>query len=175
MRDETAAGGGGDLSRLIERALNLGVGGAVVIDPQTVVTAPWVRWKCRYGCGGYGVYRCCPPESPPPQETRAVLACYRRALLLHRVGEEAPNVLLSSLEREAFLSGFYKALALGSGRCRLCDPCTPDRCAHPALARPCLEGWGIDVYATARAHGFPCRVLRDRSETPNRYGLLLID
>ena len=34
---------------------------------------------------------------------------------------------------------------------------------------------GIDVYATVRANGYPIEVVRDRTEIPNRYGLILIE
>lgn len=38
-----------------------------------------------------------------------------------------------------------------------------------------MEACGIDVYATVRANGYPIQVVRDRTATPNRYGLLLIE
>ena len=38
-----------------------------------------------------------------------------------------------------------------------------------------MEACGIDVYATARANGYPIQVVRDRDEIPNRYGLVLIE
>jgi hypothetical protein len=38
-----------------------------------------------------------------------------------------------------------------------------------------MEACGIDVFATARANGFPIEVLTDRSCPENCYGLLLIE
>lgn len=45
---------GKDLSRYIDEARKVGATGAKVIHPASVITAPWVRWKCQFGCGGYG-------------------------------------------------------------------------------------------------------------------------
>ena len=35
---------------------------ALVIDPHTVVTAPWTTFKCQFGCEHFGKNHCCPPE-----------------------------------------------------------------------------------------------------------------
>ena len=37
---------------------------ALVIDPHTVVTAPWTTFKCQFGCENFGKNHCCPPEAP---------------------------------------------------------------------------------------------------------------
>ena len=162
--------------RFIQRACELGAIEAKLIDPGTVVVAPWVRLKCQYGCPHYNTRHCCPPYTPTPQETEEVLACYTLALLLHSQGMEvSPTEIVIELEREIFLSGYYKALGFGAGPCWLCKNCNPDECVRPLQARPAMEGCGIDVYATARANGFPIEVVRDRTEIPNRYGLVLIE
>jgi predicted metal-binding protein len=162
--------------KFVQRACELGAIEAKIIDPGSVVVAPWVRLKCQYGCPHYNTRHCCPPHTPTPQQTEEVLACYTRALLLHSQGMEvSPTEIVIELEREIFLSGYYKALGFGAGPCWLCVKCNPEECVHPLRARPAMEGCGIDVYATARANGFPIEVVRDRSEVPNRYGLILIE
>ena len=55
--------------RWVQRAVELGAAEAKVVSPATVVTAHWVRLKCQYGCGGYGLRLTCPPYSPTPQQT----------------------------------------------------------------------------------------------------------
>ena len=57
-----------DLEKYIERALAAGFNHATVIHPSTVVTAPWVRMKCLFGCP-YRHSHCCPPTTPTPEET----------------------------------------------------------------------------------------------------------
>ncbi len=161
--------------RLADRARQLGATEARIIDPASIITAPWVRLKCQYGCGAYGSNLCCPPHSPTPDETRRILACYQRALLVHCRPGASPGEIIVTLEREAFLSGFYRAFGMGSGPCRLCDECPLDRCIHPREARPSMEACGIDVYATVRGNDLPIEVVRDRTSDRNHYGVLLLD
>jgi len=159
----------------VRRACQLGAVSAKVIPAKSIVTAPWVRLKCQFGCGGYGSSLCCPPHSPRPEETGKVIACYGRALLIHCKGNVRPSKLIVKLEREIFLSGFYKALGFGAGPCRLCKECNLKECIRPDDARPSMEACGIDVFATARANGFPIEVVRDYSCEQNRYGVVLIE
>jgi len=164
------------ISFLEEKEKTLGVAGVGIISPKSVATAAWVRLKCRFGCARFNTSHCCPPNTPTPQQMREVLDCYTRAVLVHCKGETGVTAVVTELEREAFLNGFYKALGLGAGPCRLCKECNPaGNCMHPAKARPSMEACGIDVYATARANGFPIEVLKDQSCEPNRYGLVLVD
>jgi|GEM_PF-4491282 len=40
------------LDRYMNKALEMGITGARIIDPETVVVGNWVRLKCPYGCSG---------------------------------------------------------------------------------------------------------------------------
>ena len=164
-----------DLEVFIARARELGAVEAKLILAASVVTAPWVRFKCQFGCGGYNRSHCCPPNTPTPHETQEILSCYNRALLIRCASDEIPTRIATKLEREFFLAGYYKALGLGAGPCNLCEKCGPTRCSHPKETRPAMEACGIDVFATARANGYPIDVLVDRSCGENSYGLVLID
>ncbi len=161
--------------RFIKKAVELGAEEAKIIDAGTIITAPWVRLKCRFGCGGYNSSYCCPPNSPTPDETQAVLACYRKAILIHCKGHVSVTKIVVTLERIVFLSGYYKALAFGAGPCSLCKTCPDEGCRHPEKARPSMESCGIDVYATARSNGYPIVVVKDRKSDENYYGVVLID
>lgn len=141
-----------------------------------VFTAPWVRWKCQFGCGGYGSSLLCPPWSPKPEETRAVLDSYKRAILIHGDKDVDIRQLVTDLEREAFLSGFYKAFGFASGPCHLCKKCALDKgCRHSERARPAMEACGIDVFKTARRAVLPIDVVTDHDCGVNYYGLLLLE
>lgn len=164
-----------NLDRFVDRACELGAVEAKVISPSSIVTAPWVRLKCHFGCGGYGSSLCCPPNSPTPDETRKVVDCYGRAILIHCKRNGDAKKIVIELEREIFLSGFYKAFGLGDGPCRLCEKCNLEKCIHPRQARPSMEACGIDVYATARSNGFPIEVVTDRTCDQNYYGVILVD
>lgn len=166
-----------DIERLLRELVSDRIGGFKIIDPKEVVTAEWVRLKCQYGCDGYGLCLTCPPYSPEPSRTRKILDSYSVAALLWQPeGWQGLRKICSELERELFLRGYYKAFAMPSGPCELCDPCPLKYpCNHPELARPSMEACGIDVYATARRFGFPIEVVRDRTCKANYYGLILIE
>ena len=102
----------------VAAAQRLGAAEAKVIAADSVVTGHWVRLKCQYGCGGYGQRLTCPPHSPTPEETQAVLDEYKVAVLVHSPDDgdwRSIKHVVVELEREIFLAGFYKALAFGSG------------------------------------------------------------
>jgi predicted metal-binding protein len=170
------------LKPYLAMALKGGATDAVVIPPSQVVTAPWVRMKCQFGCAGFGRTLCCPPRTPTPEETRKVLDSYETALLVHlhwvkdygRVA--AFNEVIVDLERTLFLDGFYKAFAMGSGPCSRCGECDPaGQCRHSERARPSMEACGIDVYATARSVGLPIRVVKTHAQGRDMYGLVLVE
>jgi len=161
----------------VKHALKLGAREARLVSADTVATAHWVRMKCQYGCGGYGQCLTCPPCSPTPGQTAKALAGYGTALLIHGDDHTDVTAVAVAVERKAFLDGFYKAFAMGSGPCRLCSECVleEEKCRHPYDARPAMEACGIDVYQTARNNGFPIEVVKDRRCQQNYYGLVLIE
>ena len=172
----------GKLKPYIATALKEGVTNAIIIEPARVVTAPWVKLKCRFGCPGYAGCLCCPPYSPTFDEMRKILDSYRHAILLHRhvkKGWQAVNELNHSalkLERDLFLSGYYKAWATNCGPCEKCTDCdTSSTCKHLDTARPSMEACGIDVYATARYYNLPIDVVKTRGDKRDFYTMVLID
>ncbi len=169
------------VQKLLEEFLREFLAGKVrefaLCDPKEVVTGEWVRLKCQYGCDGYGMCLTCPPYSPEPSRTRVMLDGYRRAVLLWQP-ETWQNLrrICANLERALFLEGYYKALAMPSGPCELCEPCPREYpCRHPEVARPSMEACGIDVYATVRKMGFPIEVVRSLECKANYYGLVLVE
>ncbi|HOW83700.1 MAG TPA: DUF2284 domain-containing protein [Spirochaetota bacterium] len=162
-------------ARFVRKAHDLGAPEAKIIEASSIATAEWVRLKCQFGCSGYKSSYCCPPHSPTPEQTRRALDCYAKAILLHSPGLGKLSKIAVSLEREIFLAGYYKALALGSGPCSLCRTCPEEGCRHPEKARPSMEACGIDVYQTARNNGFPIEVVTDYDCTANYYAVVLIE
>jgi predicted metal-binding protein len=171
-----------ELKSYADVAVDQGIDNALIVETAKVFTAPWVRMKCQFGCPGYGRSPCCPPHTPTPEEMRKILDSYRYAILLHghsATGSEVRsklNDMVLKLERQLFLDGYYKSWALTSGKCRNCKKCAPSgRCVHPDKARPSMESCGIDVYRTGREHGLPIRVVKDRDQDQDYYGLVLVD
>jgi predicted metal-binding protein len=165
-----------DLRSFVDLALAWGAAETKVIRASTIRCAAWVRLKCQFGCGGYNKRLTCPPFTPTPEETARAIACYRRAILLHSDDNHVINKIVPRLEREIFLKGYFKALGLGSGPCRICDRCdTASRCKHPYTARPSMEACGIDVFTTVRDNGFGIHVVRKHREAGDYYGVILVD
>ncbi|HEX3030806.1 MAG TPA: DUF2284 domain-containing protein [Bacillota bacterium] len=162
------------LEFLRTRALELGAVGARIIDVQTVATGAWVVNKCHYGCKNYNKSSCCPPHTPSYKETQEILACYATGILVHCKDFREPTGIVTQLEAEAFMSGYYKAFALGSGPCLLCKECDAEVCRQPEKARPSMEACGIDVFATARTNGFEIQTLHNGECEQNSFGLVLL-
>src|SRR5512135_3687706 len=53
------------------------------VDPGEIVTAEWVRMKCRYGCVEYGHNAACPPNAPSVEECARFIGEYRRIVVFH--------------------------------------------------------------------------------------------
>jgi len=158
------------------------------IQPRSIITGHWIRAKCLYGCSRYGQKACCPPEVPSVAECTNFFREYKSGLFFHFAKKfKKPEMRFSwyrdmnrrvlDLEKEVFLSGFYKAFALPPATCSLCNRCQESKreCRQPLLSRPTLEGFCVDVYATAWKMGYPIQVLKDYGEEMNRFGLLLIE
>ena len=155
----------------LKTALEKGIDQAVVVETSRVVTAPWVRMKCQFGCSGFGVSLCCPPRTPTPDEMRKILDSYTFGILLHRQIKKGGK----DVERALFLDGYYKAWTLGSGPCGRCKACNMGTCLHADKARPSMEACGIDVFATARAYNLPIQVVKGRTDQRNFYALVLAE
>lgn len=163
---------------LRKRAFELGAQDALVIKVSSVATGAWVRYKCQFGCSGFGESLTCPPYSPVPEETQKILDSYRYAILIHTKGRAKKDIskIVLQLEKEAFFAGYYKAFAMGAGPCRLCADCSlKTSCRHPEDARPSMEACGIDVFRTARNNGFEIKTLDSTSCRANYYGLVLLE
>ncbi|MGB2938014.1 MAG: DUF2284 domain-containing protein, partial [Phycisphaerae bacterium] len=100
---------------------------------------------------------------------------YETGILFEAPDGEAKRIA-AEVERELFLAGRYKALGLGAGPCTVCESCAFDEgCLHPDQARPAMEACGIDVFATARKHGFRIEVVRARRDPQHYFGLVLVE
>ena len=163
---------GPDIVKLAEAK---GAMAAQIVSPSDVLTAEWARWKCRFGCDCYDRCLVCPPHTPTPSETRRMLDGYSRAVLFEGPDGEVKTIAFE-LERELFLSGYYKSFGLGAGPCTLCEACAMEEgCRHAERARPAMEAVGIDVFATAHNHGFDIDVVVDRADPQHYFGLVLVE
>jgi predicted metal-binding protein len=168
-----------EIEKLTEIACGKGVG-VQIITPEKIVISQWVRFKCRYGCKGYGKHFGCPPYAPSPDETRRMVDEYSTGLLLRFDGVPGRgtfgpedlilwvNGTMHMLEKTAFYDGFYKAFGFGGYPCIYCEhqhcvaeeaPGVVDesmrrKCRHMDKVRPSMEAAGMDVFATAKNVGW---------------------
>jgi predicted metal-binding protein len=158
------------------------------IGPKRIVVAQWARMKCMFGCKNYGKCGTCPPNTPSVSEVKEFVRGYKTCAVFHFVKKVAEpedrhawtrkvNSKLLKLEREVFLSGYYKAFLLFMDSCNLCESCPGIRqwCKNPKMARPTPESMAMDVFATVRKVGYPIDVLYDYSQEMNRYAFLFIE
>ena len=165
------------LDRFCRAARKFGAKDAKVISAKTIFTAPWVRLKCQFGCGGYGRCLTCPPYSPEPEQTRKVIDSYKKAVLVHVDSDDWKDIkkIVLKLETEVFFAGYYRALAFGAGPCNLCRRCNLEKCVNPEDARPSMEACGIDVFKTARKNGFKIEVVKNTRDRANYFGVVLVE
>ena len=158
------------------------------INPKRIIVAQWARMKCLFGCKNYGKCGTCPPNTPSVLECREFFHGYKTCVVLHftkRVKRPEDrfewtrevNRKLLDLEREVFLSGYYKAFLLFMDSCNLCESCPGIRhlCKNPKMSRPTPESMAMDVYATVRKIGYPIDVLYDYRQEMNRYAFLFVE
>jgi predicted metal-binding protein len=133
------------------------------VDPEDIVVSEWVRWKCMFGCKGYGKHLSCPPYVPGPEQTRKLLKEYKKAYLIHFKGipgmkEVDPDKVPANwhlfladlihwiheatyrLEQHAFYEGYYKALGFGAYPCLFCEDCVAEQTRGPvdiSIKREC--------------------------------------
>jgi predicted metal-binding protein len=142
------------------------------IDLEKIRPKEAIRLKCQVPlCEFYEVCKVCPPNIPSVMEFREALKSYRKAFLVV-LREEIKSIdvyrndfsaelklgeIVAQLELAAFRLGYYLALGLCVGGCKLCPECAPpgEPCRHPFKARPSPEGFGIDVTELAREAGVP--------------------
>ncbi len=165
-----------EITKIKSLALKFGVEEAEVIKTSKIVVENWVNWKCRFGCPDYGKWLTCPPYTPKPEETKALLKEYKIALLVRLSDKIKLYEAINKLERELFLQGYYKAFGFSGGHCPYCEKCTLDfkTCKNLLLVRPSMEACGINVFETAKNAGFPVEILKDKNLKVYRFGLILI-
>jgi predicted metal-binding protein len=157
------------------------------INPQEIIVAQWVRMKCTFGCGDYGLGTC-PPNTPSVEDCRTFFREYNNGLIIRLTkfadksaypsdwSKNMTNKLLE-IERLVFLKGNPKAFLLNQTCCNLCKDCSGNRidCKDKSKSRPSPEAFAVDVYKTTRNAGMEIHVISDNPAEINRIAILLIN
>jgi predicted metal-binding protein len=163
----------------------------IPLQTKDICVAHWVRLKCKYGCHRYGKSWCCPPETPTPDQTKALLNEYQKALLLcgssqngqfYRNNQKKRRIQVNTwkgtvaIERHLFLAGYYKAFSMVSENCALCRECSyPAACKFPMEKRPSVESSAIDIFQTLKNIGKDFEIAKDVSAQYNCYSIILLE
>jgi len=178
------------MKQLQSEAIQLGATKAKVIPLSSIVIDERVRLKCLIPlCDKYNQNLMCPPNLPSVEEFRKSLKKYSKALYVQLAFEKKGKVskteirryglrlhkIIHELERKALSLGYPLAAGLIGGSCKLCRKCVGPAglCKHPLMARPSMEGMGIDVIRTAKNIELPFDFSSQNRLFCN--GLLLID
>jgi len=178
------------IEQLRHEAVRLGATKAKVIPASSIVIDERVRLKCLIPlCDKYNQNLMCPPNLPSVEEFRKSVQRYSKALFVQLVLKKKRKIskaeirsyglrlhkIIHQLERMALFSDYPLAAGLIGGSCKLCRKCVGSArpCRHPLMARPSIEGMGVDVIKTAKKIGLPF----DFSSQERLFwnGLLLID
>jgi len=173
-----------DLEKYAGLAKDFGASDVKVIESKEVVVDERVRMKCLVPiCHRYGNSGLCPPHVPSTELIEKIIKEYKYAILvkhdvspkedfinpgrgeifIRRIGEHHRKIseIVSKIETVAFNDGYYLAMGFSGGSCRtaLCKgaPCSllqGDPCRFPLMARPSMEGVGIDVFNLASKVGW---------------------
>ena len=150
---------------------------ATIVKTAQIITSPWVRKKCQYGCDHYGKGLQCPPYGMKSETTREMIDSYSWGILVEGMppGRDFHARLLA-LEKKAFLGGYHKAFAFSAGHCPICDKCPEEGgCRFPGQARPSMEACGIDVYETAIQAGVYLQPVQEKMQYVKYIGLLMME
>jgi len=195
------------LRNLMTAAKNLGATEAKIVSTEDIVVDKRVRLKCAIPiCVDYGRHLLCPPNAMPVDEFSEIVRLYRKAIILqieadvdssdksrrHLDKDTCKNLerstsaarwetrlhrLVNQMETLAFKQGFYLAVGLTGGNCRLCRECvvpqSGELCRHPFEARPSMEAMGIDVVRTCKKVGLPLNL--SSKKNVRWTGLVLLD
>lgn len=155
--------------------------------PDDIIVSNWVRMKCKFGCPDYGRIAACPPNTLSVSECREFFSEYTDIAIFH-LGKKLDSIderhdlvrdfdnKLLELEKEVFLAGNVKTFLLFAGSCSLCKECANlrEECKQPYHARPTAEAMAVDVFSSVRNVGYPIEVLKEYTDTMNRYAFLLV-
>jgi predicted metal-binding protein len=192
-----------DLENYRDMAIGLGASDARIINADIIKVDDRAQAKCSIPkCSNYGTSLNCPPYVPSTKYWKKLISKYKYATVFRikvpvqeLLDERTASIsrvkvleIISKVESKAFYDGYYFALGLGAGPCRLAL-CAGERCAalvtpgsackHALRSRPSMEAAGIDVYSLATSLGWDIYPIGRGLPQPfppcgNRVGLVLI-
>jgi predicted metal-binding protein len=161
---------------LIAKAVQLGASGAAVIAVDRIVIEDSLASLCREPrCDNFGLSASCPPHVQGPAKFREWMQASTGAVFFKI---EVPSSSLFSddrreimgllhdiaaqIEQHAIEIGYANSKAFAGGSCKMifcrelpnCAVLANEKCRNPAIARPSMSGFGVNVGKLIEASGW---------------------
>ncbi len=161
---------------IVEKAVELGAAEAKLLPTDQIVFDPRSFLKCRFGCNRWGKFWTCPPNlHVSPAEFMESFALYNTAVIMKTHDPKVGQEVAVAIEKEAML-GFDCQYAFALAMCVQCDECAyPDPCRYPHLARPSMDGYGVDIAKTLEPLEFNVEFDKEGKFIPVWYVMVLLD
>ncbi len=158
-----------DEARLLDLAREAGFGAQLIDTAQICFDAGFLKYCEENKCGNYGANYSCPPDCGTPDEMRARVMRFSRALVLTT---RRPMPDFSDLETfrrckldhnrrmleiiHALRAQNMPCLMCGASNCALCERCAiidGHPCVNPQDRYSCLSAYCVNVSELAKASG----------------------
>ncbi len=161
---------------LIDKSIELGALEARLLPAKEIVFDDRSFLKCRFGCNRWGKYWTCPPNLELTREHfMDAFRKYEQSIFIKVPDPKLGQEIAVAIEKEAMLSHgsmFSFAMAM----CVQCEECAfPDPCRYPHLARPSMDGYGVDIGKTLEPLGFKVEFDKKGELLPVWYVMVLLD
>ncbi len=161
---------------LVQYAKSKGAADVKLMSARDIVLDPRSLLKCRFGCGRWGKYWTCQPNvGISIDEFRESLKKYKTAIVLQCVEPKIAQEITLVVEKKAMLE-YGATFAFGMALCVQCEECAfPGPCRFPHLARPSMDGLGIDIAKTVESLGFKVEFDAQGNLLPAWFTMVLLD
>ncbi|MBI5603602.1 MAG: DUF2284 domain-containing protein [Deltaproteobacteria bacterium] len=161
---------------LVKKGLELGAQEAKTLSAAKIIFDSRAFLKCRFGCNRWGKYWTCPPHTNfSPQMFREAFSNYQEAIFIKTVDPKMGQEIAVALEKEAMLS-YGCQFAFAMAMCVQCETCAfPEPCRYPHLARPSMDGFGVDIGKTLEPLGFKVEFDKNGEFLPAWYSMVLLE
>ena len=100
---------------------------------------------------------------------------YKETLFIKTADPKEGQDIAVAIEKEAMLS-FGCSFAFAMAMCVQCEECAyPEPCRYPHLARPSMDGYGVDIGKTIEPLGFKVEFDEKGEFIPAWYSMILLD
>lgn len=161
---------------LQEEAKNQGALDAKLISASDIVFDSRSFLKCRYGCDRWGKFWTCQPHvGITIEQFQETLKKYSQALVIKCAEPKLAQEITVAIEKKAMFE-YDAPFAFGLALCVQCEECAyPEPCRFPYLARPAMDGLGVDIGRTVEKIGFTVEFDPDGQLLPAWYTMVLLD